>query len=81
MLDSEMEAKLPRPAHAPHLHPCRRGTTNEKAHQAMDGRSYESMEGRGRAKQEARAENNAGAIVELTRVMSIFSLNFLGVLG
>ena len=32
----------------------------------MDGRSYESMEGRGRAKQEARAENNAGAIVEFT---------------
>ena len=31
MLDSEMEE----------------GTTNEKAHQAMDGRSYESMEGRG----------------------------------
>ena len=32
----------------------------------MDGRSYESMEGRGRAKQEARAENNAGAVVEFT---------------
>ena len=42
----------------------------------MDGRSYESMEGRGRAKQEARAENNAGAVVEFTGVYEHFEFEF-----